>query len=255
MGSPLKVALVTGASAGIGAAIARQLVREGMHVVATARRAERLTELRQECGALLHPLALDVRDRAAVEQALSTLPPEFSPIDVLVNNAAVSIGLEPAHLSNPEDWDAMVDTNVKGVLHCTHAVLAGMVERNRGHVVNIGSITGHYPYPGSHVYGGTKAFLHNFAKGLRADLLGTAVRVTMVEPGMTGGTEYSLTRFRGDAERAAATYDNLDPLRPEDVAEAVSWCLRQPGRVNVNTLELMPICQSFARPALARKAK
>ncbi len=249
----MKTVFVTGASAGMGHAIVLRFAQEGWRVIAAARRLDRLEALRAGGGPNVIPLALDVRDRAAVEKAFAGLPPEGAEIDVLVNNAGISIGLEPAQESRLDDWDAMIDTNIKGVTYCTHAVLPGMVARNRGHIVNIGSITGHYPYPGSHVYGGTKAFLHNFSMGLRADLLGTAVRVTMVEPGMTTGTEYSVTRFRGDEARAAKTYEGLEPLQPEDVADAVWWVATRPVRVNINTVEFMPVCQSFARPALARK--
>ena len=247
------LALVTGASAGIGAAMVRHLVAAGSRVIAVARRGEKLAALADELGDRVRPLAVDVCDSAAVIAALHGLPVEWSEIDLLVNNAGLSLGLEPAHEAKLEDWERMIDTNVKGATYFTHAILPGMVKRNRGHVINIGSITAEYAYPGSHVYGGTKAFLRQFSFGLRADLLGTAVRVTAFEPGMTGGTEFSNVRF-GDDAKAAKTYEGLEPLTPDDIAEAVCWIASLPPRVNVNLISMMPACQSFARPALARKS-
>jgi 3-hydroxy acid dehydrogenase / malonic semialdehyde reductase len=245
--------LVTGASAGIGATIARRFAAHGARVIAVARRIDRLESLAREFIDRVRPLALDIRDAAAVRTAIQALPPEWSDIDLLVNNAGLSLGLEPAHEAKLEDWEQMIDTNIKGVTNFTHAILPGMVKRNRGHVINIGSITAEYAYPGSHVYGGTKAFLRQFSFGLRADLLGTAVRVTVFEPGITGGTEFSNIRF-GNDEQAAKTYEGLEPLKPEDIAEAVHWIASRPPHVNVNLLSMMPVCQSFARPALARKS-
>ncbi len=247
------LALVTGASAGIGAALARRLVTAGTRVIAVARRDEKLAALAAELGDQVRPVSVDVRDTTAVRAAIDSLPGDWSEIDLLVNNAGLSLGLEPAHEAKLEDWERMIDTNIKGVTYFTHAILPGMVRRNRGHVINIGSITAEYAYPGSHVYGGTKAFLRQFSFGLRADLLGTAVRVTAFEPGMIGGTEFSNVRF-GDDARAAGTYEGLEPLTADDVAEAICWIASRPPRVNVNLISMMPVCQSFARPALARKA-
>lgn len=253
MSDATRIILVTGASAGMGAAITRQFAREGHRVIATARRLDKLKDLAREFGDRIHPLALDVRDGQAVAAAIQSLPAAWSAIDVLVNNAGLSLGLEPAYQAKLDDWERMIDTNIKGVTYLTRAVLPGMVARNRGHVINIGSITAEYAYPGSHVYGGTKAFLRQFSFGLRADLLGTAVRVTAFEPGMTGGTEFSNVRFEGDDAKAAKVYEGLEPLTADDIAETVSWIASRPPRVNVNLISMMPVCQSFARPALAKK--
>jgi 3-hydroxy acid dehydrogenase/malonic semialdehyde reductase len=246
------IVLVTGASAGFGAAIARRFVREGARVIATARRAEKLAELREELGAGLLPLTLDVRERDSVERALAALPPEFAQIDVLVNNAGLALGLEPAQEAKLDDWDTMVDTNVKGLLYCTRGVLPGMVERNRGHIVNLGSTAAEFPYPGGNVYGATKAFVYQFSLNLRADLLGTRVRVTDIEPGMCAGTEFSNVRFRGDAGKAAAVYAETQALTPEDIADAIHWVATRPWHVNVNTLQLMPVCQAPGPLAVKR---
>ncbi|GAA2803864.1 SDR family oxidoreductase [Crossiella cryophila] len=241
-----KTVFVTGASTGFGAAIARRFAGEGARVVATARRKDKLEALAAEFGDLIHPVALDVRDNHAVEQVVAGLPAEFAAIDVLVNNAGLALGLEPAQRASLADWEQMVDTNCKGLMYCTRAVLPGMVERRRGHVVNIGSVAGIHPYPGGNVYGGTKAFVHQFSLNLRSDLHGTGVRVTCVEPGMCGGTEFSLVRFQGDSGKAAGVYDGMQPLTADDIAETVHWVTGQPAHVNVNTIELMPVAQSFA---------
>ena len=236
---------VTGASAGFGAAIARRFASEGARVVAAARRTAPLEELAAEFAGAVLPVALDVRDRASVHRAVDTLPDAFSAVDVLVNNAGLALGLDPAQAADEDQWNQMIETNCTGLVTCTRAVLPGMVERGRGHVINIGSIAGTYPYPGGNVYGATKAFVHQFSLNVRADVHGTGVRVTCVEPGLAGGTEFSDVRFGGDAERAAAVYAGTRPLLPEDVAEAVAWASAQPAHVNVNTIELMPVAQSF----------
>jgi 3-hydroxy acid dehydrogenase/malonic semialdehyde reductase len=237
---------VTGASAGFGAEIARRFIAAGAHVVVAARREDRLDQLVAELGDRAHAVTLDVRDRAAVAAAIAALPAPFAEIDVLVNNAGLALGLEPAPRANLDDWEQMVDTNCKGVMTVTRAVLPGMVARRRGHVVNLGSVAGTYPYPGGNVYGATKAFVHQFSLNLRSDLHGTGVRVTCVEPGLVGGTEFSLVRFSGQAEKAAAVYANTQPLTAGDVAEAVVWATAQPPHVNINVIELMPVVQSFA---------
>lgn len=236
---------VTGASAGFGAAIARRFASDGARVVASARRRDRLDELAADFDGRVLPIELDVRDRAAVDDAVKTLPPEYAAIDVLVNNAGLALGLDPAARAELDDWDQMVDTNCKGLAYCTRAILPGMVERGRGHVINLGSIAGTYPYPGGNIYGATKAFVHQFSLNLRADLHGTGVRVTCVEPGLVGGTEFSAVRFRGDQAAADKMYAGTEPLTPDDVAEAVIWAASQPAHVNVNTIELMPVVQSF----------
>jgi 3-hydroxy acid dehydrogenase/malonic semialdehyde reductase len=240
------IALITGATAGFGLAIARRFAADGWRIVAAGRRQDRLEGLVAELGAeRCHAVMLDVRDRGAVEQALAGLPASFMEIDLLVNNAGLALGLNPAQGADLDDWDAMVDTNCKGLMYVTRAILPGMVARNRGHVVNIGSTAGEYAYPGGNVYGATKAFVRHFSLNLRADLFGTAVRVTEIEPGLVGGTEFSAVRFKGDAEKAAAPYDGTDPLLPEDIADAVHWVATRPARVNVNTLQVMPVSQSF----------
>jgi 3-hydroxy acid dehydrogenase/malonic semialdehyde reductase len=245
-------ALVTGATAGFGEAIARRLVRDGYRVVATGRRRERLERLERELGNAVLAFTLDVTDKAAMAALSSSLPAPFSDIDVLVNNAGLALGLSPAQEADPADWDRMVATNVTGLIHMTRALLPGMVARDRGHVVNLGSIAATYPYPGGHVYGATKAFVKQFTANLKADLVGTNVRVTDIAPGLCGGTEFSEVRF-GDADKAAAVYKGTTPLTAEDIAEAVSWVLGQPAHVNINRVEMMPTCQAPA-PLTVKRA-
>ncbi|WP_043830268.1 SDR family oxidoreductase [Muricoccus aerilatus] len=239
------IVLVTGATSGFGAATARRFAEDGARIVAVGRRADRLDALRDEIGAdKVLPIVLDVRDRVAVAASIGGLPAEWSAIDVLVNNAGLARGLGPAQEADLDDWDAMIDTNVKGLVYLTRAVLPGMVERGRGHIVNIGSTAAEFPYPGGNVYGGTKAFVRQFSLNLRADLYGTPVRVTDIEPGLVGGTEFSNVRF-GDDAKAAAVYEGADALTPEDIADAIHWVASRPARVNVNTLQVMPVAQSF----------
>lgn len=245
---------VTGASAGFGAAIARRFAREGWKVIATARRADRLAELKDQLGDAVYVAALDVRDSDAITALLAELPPDFAEIDVLVNNAGLALGLGPAQEADPGDWDTMIDTNVTGLVHVTRAVLPGMVQRGRGHVINIGSTAASYPYPGGNVYGATKAFVHQFSLNLRADLPGTGVRVTCVEPGMAGGTEFSVVRFDGDQRKANQVYAGVDPLTADDVAESVYWATNQPAHVNINLIELMPVAQSSGPLAIHRES-
>ena len=247
-------ALVTGATAGFGAAIARRLVADGARVVATGRRQDRLDALAAELGSALLPFALDVTDREAVAALPGALPEGFREIDILVNNAGLALGLGPAHEAALADWDRMVATNITGLIHMTRALLPGMVARNRGHIVNLGSIAGAYPYPGGHVYGASKAFVRQFTLNLKADLVGTQVRTTDIEPGLCGGTEFSTVRFAGDAEKADAVYRGTQPLTAEDIAEAVSWVVRLPAHVNINRIEMMPTCQASAPLAVKRQA-
>jgi 3-hydroxy acid dehydrogenase / malonic semialdehyde reductase len=245
--------LVTGATSGFGAAISRRFAREGHRLIVTGRRADRLDALARELGAAVgRALTFDVRDQAAVARAIAELPPELGAIDLLVNNAGLARGLEPAQRASLDDWNEMVDTNIKGLMAMTRAVLPGMVARDRGHVVNIGSTAGRWPYPGANVYGATKAFVDQFSLNLRSDLLGTKVRVTVIDPGMVAGTEFSNVRFHGDDTRAAQVYAGADPLTPDDVAEAVHWVATLPARVNVNTIELMPVCQAYAGLSVSR---
>jgi 3-hydroxy acid dehydrogenase/malonic semialdehyde reductase len=213
------IIFVTGATSGFGAAIARRFAADGHRIIAAGRRRERLAALVDELGsARVHPVALDVRDWAAVDAAVAALPPELVAVDVLVNNAGLAMGLEPAQRADLAAWDRMVDTNVKGVMYVTRAILPGMVARARGHIINLGSIAATYPYPGGNVYGATKAFVRQFSLNLRADLLGTPIRVTDVEPGLVGGTEFSTVRFDGDAQKAAKIYEGADALTPGESA-------------------------------------
>ena len=246
------IVFVTGASAGFGAAIARRFVRDGHRVVATARRLDRLQALADELGDALLPLELDVRDHEAVAAVPAALPAGFAEVDLLVNNAGLALGLEPAHQASLDDWQDMIDTNCSGLVRVTRALLPGMVERQRGHVINLGSVAGRWPYAGGNVYGATKAFVHQFSLNLRADLHGTRVRVTNVEPGLCGGTEFSNVRFHGDDARAASVYANVQPLSAEDIAESVYWIATLPAHVNVNSIELMPVAQSFAGLSIHR---
>ena len=244
--------LITGATAGFGRATAQRLVRDGHRVVATGRRRDRLDALAAELGPNLLGLPLDVTDPEAVAALPDSLPEDWRAVDVLVANAGLALGLGPAWEGRMADWDRMVATNVGGVLGTTRALLPGMVARDRGHVVMLGSIAGTYPYPGGNVYGATKAFVAQFALNLKADLIGTGVRVTNIEPGMVGGSEFSNVRF-GDDEKAQAVYRNADPLLPEDIAETIAWVIGLPRRMNVNRVELMPVTQAPAALAISRR--
>jgi 3-hydroxy acid dehydrogenase/malonic semialdehyde reductase len=234
------IAIVTGATSGFGAAICRRFVRDGHRVIATGRRVERLEQLQAELGASnCHIIALDVRDRAATETFIAALPEAFQSIDVLVNNAGLALGLEPAQAASLDDWETMIATNCLGLSYMTRACLPGMISRGKGHVVNIGSTAAEFPYPGGNVYGATKAFVYQFSLNLRADLAGTPVRVTDIEPGMSGGTEFSNVRFGGDDAKAAAVYKGAEALTAEDVADSVAWVTSRPAHVNINSMQLM----------------
>lgn len=246
------IVFVTGATAGFGKAVAQRFAKDGAKVVGTGRRRERLQELREELGAPFLPLAFDVSKRNEVEAAIAGLPEEFAAVDLLVNNAGGAIGLDPAQEADLDDWEEMVDTNIKGLLYCTRLLLPGMVERRRGHVINLGSTAAEWPYPGGNVYGGAKAFVHQFSLNLRADLAGTGIRVTDVQPGLAGGTEFSHVRFKGDQKKAEAVYEGTQPLTAEDVADAIHWVATRPAHVNVNTIQIMPVAQSFAPLAVKR---
>lgn len=246
---------ITGATSGFGEACARRFAREGWSLTLVARRVARLQDLQHELGSEtdVHIVGLDVRDRVAVNQAIEHLPEPSQQVDVLINNAGLALGLEPAHRAHLEDWETMVDTNIKGLLYCTRGLLPKMVQRKRGHIVNLGSVAGNWPYPGGNVYGASKAFVQQFSRNLRADLLGTQVRVTNIEPGMAE-SEFSIVRFKGDEDKAAQVYEGTQSLTPEDIAEIIYWVVNLPQHVNVNTLEVMPTCQTWGPFAVARES-
>jgi 3-hydroxy acid dehydrogenase/malonic semialdehyde reductase len=242
-----KTAFITGASSGIGKATAQAFAAAGARLLLAARRVERLVAesagLKQAGAPDVHTLALDVTDADEVEQAVRDLPDAWKNIDILVNNAGLSRGLEKLHEGKLQDWEEMIDTNVKGLLYVSRAVIPGMVERGRGHVVNLGSTAGHMTYPGGAVYCATKAAEKSITEGMREDLLGTDIRVTTVDPGMVE-TEFSEVRFRGDTGRAANVYQNVTPLRPEDVADAILYAVTRPPHVNVSTILITPVAQA-----------
>jgi 3-hydroxy acid dehydrogenase/malonic semialdehyde reductase len=247
-----RIAFITGATSGFGAALARRIVAGGGKVIATGRRADRLNELQDELGEAILPIPLDVRDEAAVRTLVDSLPAGFEEIDILFNNAGLAAGLDKAQSGNFADWKTMIDTNVTGLAAVTHALLPGMVARNRGDIVNVSSVAASYPYQGGATYGGTKAFVRQFSLCLRSDLLGTAIRVSSVEPGMCD-TEFSAVRF-GDQAKAAAVYAGMKPLSADDVALSVESLLRLPAHINVNSIEIMPVQQAFAGFAVDRKS-
>lgn len=247
--------LITGATAGFGEAIARRFVRDGHRVIATGRRADRLDALRAEVGAALLPYPLDVTSGAATAALPDSLPEGWREVDVLVNNAGLALGTAPAQQAKIADWDMMVATNISGLIRLTHALVPGMVARDRGHIINVSSTAASYPYPGGNVYGASKAFVTHFSLNLKADLVGTGVRITDLEPGLVGGSEFSTVRFSGDADRAAAVYAGTTPLSPEDIAEAVSWVVNLPSHVNINRLEMMPTCQAPSALTIKRRSQ
>ncbi|MCU7864936.1 MAG: SDR family oxidoreductase [Candidatus Thiodiazotropha sp. (ex Lucinoma borealis)] len=248
-----KCILITGASSGFGEACARRFAAAGDDLVLCARRLHRLKELQASLSShcRVHIQPLDVTDRQAVEDFLPALPDTFQGIDVLVNNAGLALGMEPAYEVDINDWEMMVDTNIKGLMRITRQILPGMVERRRGHIVNIGSVAGNWPYPGGNAYGASKAFVKQFSRGLRADLLGTPLRVTNIEPGLAE-TEFSLVRMKGDASKAGDVYTGTHPLSAEDIAEMVFWVTSLPAHVNINALEVMPVCQAWNPLAIDR---
>jgi NADP-dependent 3-hydroxy acid dehydrogenase YdfG len=246
------VLFVTGATSGIGEAVCRRFVQAGAKVVASGRRSERLRALADDLGPACHPLTLDVRDRAAVEQAVRDLPGEFRAVDVVVANAGHGLGMVPTQNADLSEWEDMVATNVNGMLYTVRSLLPGMMERDRGHFVLVGSIAGDYPYPGGNVYGGSKAFVKQFALGLRADILGANIRVTNIEPGMTE-TEFMLTRYKGDVEKKSEVYAGIQPMTAEDVAEVIFWTCTLPAHININRLQLQPVMQAFG-PIVAKRS-
>jgi len=244
----METVCITGASAGIGEATARRFAALGHKLVLVARREERLLALQKELGGEI--VLLDVSDAASVQKATE----RFSGVTVLVNNAGLAMGLDPAQRAQLPDWQQMIATNINGVLHMTHAILPRMVAQKRGHIVNLGSVAGSYPYANGNVYGASKAFLRQFTLNLKADLLGTPVRVTSIEPGMVE-TEFSQVRFRGDESKAKAVYQGMQPLCADDIADTIVWAATRPAHVNINFLELMPVCQSFGGFTINRNLK
>ncbi|CBG40089.1 SDR family NAD(P)-dependent oxidoreductase [Helicobacter mustelae] len=236
--------LITGASVGFGAEIAKKFSANDHEVILLARRKERLLALQKELGKnCVGILAQDIND---FEKLRANLEDFAESIDVLINNAGLALGIEPAYECELADWERMIETNVLSLIRLTHFLLPHMIKRQRGHIINIGSIAGSYPYPGSNVYGATKAFLKQFSLNLRADLLGKNIRVSNIEPGLSGGSEFSLVRFKGEEKRAYELYEGAHPLMPEDIAEAVFWCASLPEHVNINRIELMPTTQAPA---------
>jgi 3-hydroxy acid dehydrogenase/malonic semialdehyde reductase len=246
------IVLITGASSGFGEAMARKFVSHGHKVIATARRADRLAHLASELGTDLLPVTMDVTDKASILQALTSLPAEWKQIDVLINNAGLALGTEGAHNASLDEWETMIATNVKGLVTVTRALLPAMVERNSGMIINLGSIAGSTPYPGGNVYGATKAFVEQFTKNLRADLVGTGVRTSNIAPGLCGGTEFSNVRMRGNDEAAAKVYEGTEPLTAVDIAETAYWIATLPSHVNINSIEMMPTCQGYGPLTIKR---
>jgi len=243
--------LITGATAGFGAATARRFARQGWQVVATGRRADRLEALADELGRdRVATAAFDIRDASAMDAALAALPAGFRDIDVLVNNAGLALGTAPAQKADLEQWKTMIDTNITSLVTLTHRLLPALIAR-KGMVVNVSSIAASYPYPGSNVYGGTKAFVHQFSIGLRSDLHGTGVRVTSLEPGLAL-TEFTLVRTSGNQEASDTLYKGAHPLTGDDIAEAIFWVASLPPHVNINRLEMMPVSQSWPAFQIAR---
>ncbi|MGG1353673.1 SDR family NAD(P)-dependent oxidoreductase [Psychrobacter pacificensis] len=245
--------LITGASAGFGKALAERLVANGHRVIGCARRIDKLNALAEILGENFLPVVMDVSDTDSIPQIIADLPDDFKHIDVLVNNAGLALGTEPAHKAGLDDWMQMVDTNVKGLMSLTHAVLPAMVERDSGYIINVGSIAGSWPYFGGNVYGATKAFVKQFSLNLRADLVGTQVRVTNIEPGVVAGTEFSNVRYHGDDDKAAKVYDGFKTMTGEDIGDILLWLIESPAHINVNRLEVMPVAQTYNGLTVAKK--
>lgn len=240
------VILVTGASAGFGKATALTLLKLGHKVIITARRKAKLDEICQTYPTNCYPLAFDISDELATKNALNSLPDEWRKIDVLVNNAGLALGVDKAPNCDLHDWKTMIDTNISGLVTITHAVLKDMAERNSGQIINLGSIAGSYPYPGGNVYGATKAFVKQFSLNLQADLVDTNIRVSNIEPGLCGGTEFSNVRFHGNDKKAEALYKDVDYISAQDIADTVVWIIQRPAHLNINRIEMMPTGQASA---------
>ncbi len=248
-----KTALITGATAGFGEATARLLAKKGYKLIITGRRVDKLEKLKTELKSKTDVLSIkmDVQLKDEVFSIIENLPEKFNKIDVLVNNAGLALGLEPAHKADIKDWEKMVDTNIKGVIYLTRAVLPLMVKQKKGHIINIGSVAGTYPYLGGNTYGASKAFIKQFSMNLRSDIAGYGINVTNIEPGLAQ-TEFSEVRFHGDKEKADNVYKNSSPLVAQDIAEAVYWSISRPDRVNINSIEIMPTSQAWAPLAITK---
>ena len=251
-----KLVFITGASSGIGASCAEHFARQGAKMILAARRNDRLLTfaetLRKKYSADIHTLELDVRKRKEVESSLNALPEPWKKISILVNNAGLASGLSPIQEGDVDDWEKMIDTNMKGLLYVTRAVLQGMIERGEGHIINIGSIAGYQFYPNGNVYSATKAGVHALTNSMRLDLHGTGVRVSSIDPGLVE-SEFSIVRFHGDKERADKTYEGMTPLTPDDVADAVIYCATRPLHINIQQIVLMPTDQ--ASTTMVRRKK
>lgn len=245
--------LITGSSAGFGKSACKLFVQNGYRVIGAARRIDKLSALKDELGDNFLPLQMDMTDKNSINNALSEIPDDWQDIELLVNNAGLALGLEPAYQADFADWEQMIATNVLGLTYLTRQILPKMVAKKQGHIINIGSIAGTYPYPGGNVYGATKAFVKQFSRNLRADLAGTRVRVSNIEPGLCGDTEFSNVRFKWDNEKAAQVYENVEFVKPEDVAEIILWVFRQPQYVNINSIEVMPVAQSYSALSIYRE--
>ncbi|WP_201540713.1 SDR family NAD(P)-dependent oxidoreductase [Psychrobacter sp. 1044] len=245
--------LITGASAGFGKALAERLVANGHRVIGCARRLDKLNALADTLGETFLPVVMDVSDTATIPQIIADLPDKFKQIDVLVNNAGLALGTEPAYKANLDDWMRMTDTNIKGLMALTHAVLPAMVARDSGYIINVGSIAGSWPYFGANVYGATKAFVKQFSLNLRADLIGTQVRVTNLEPGNVAGTEFSNVRYHGDDDKAAKVYDGFKTMTGDDIGDILLWLIESPAHINVNRLEVMPVAQTYNGLTIAKQ--
>lgn len=246
-------ALITGASSGFGQAIARLFVQSNHRVIILARRESKLKALKNELGVLCEVVVCDVRDTMRIEGAISLLPQAFQDIDVLVNNAGLALGLGTADQADIADWEQMVEVNILALIKLTHLIIPRMLKRGSGHIINIGSIAGSYPYPGGNVYGASKAFVKQFSLNLRADLYDKNIRVTDIEPGLCGGSEFSLVRFKGDRQKVDAVYQGTTPLMPEDIAQSVLWVASLPPHININRLEMMPTTQAPAPLNVCRR--
>ena len=245
--------LITGASAGFGKALAERLIANGHRVIGCARRLDKLNALAETLGEAFLPVVMDVSDTASIPQIIADLPADFKQIDVLVNNAGLALGTEPAHKASLDDWMRMTDTNIKGLMALTHAVLPAMVARDSGYIINVGSIAGSWPYFGGNVYGATKAFVKQFSLNLRADLIGTQVRVTNLEPGNVAGTEFSNVRYHGDDDKAAQVYDGFKTMSGDDIGVILLWLIESPAHININRLEVMPVAQTYNGLTIAKQ--